>query len=95
MEGSNQPSVHSFPVDIVALCINMGIKVTYYSPSDDSDGVTYMQSGVLIILVNKSCSRACKRFTIGHELGHILLKHVGKYQLVNRGASSNETLLSR
>lgn len=90
MEGFNQRSVHSLLVDIVALCINMGIKVTYYSPSDDSDGVTYMQSGVPIVLVNKGCSRARQRFIIGHEFGHILLKHVGKYQLVNRGASSND-----
>lgn len=83
-------SVHSLPVDIVSLCVNMGIKVKYYSPSDNSDGATYMQAGVPIILVNKSCSRARQRFTIGHELGHILLKHVGKYRLVNREPSPND-----
>jgi Zn-dependent peptidase ImmA (M78 family) len=33
---------------------------------------------------------ARQRFTVAHELGHILLGHAGKYELVNREPSAND-----
>lgn len=81
--------VSELPVNIVTLCKQMDIQVKYYTP-DDSDGKSLFTFGYPIILVNKECSRPRKRFTIAHELGHILLGHVGKYGLVNREPSPND-----
>lgn len=49
-----------------------------------------MVNGGPIILVNKGDSAERQRFTAAHELGHIMLGHVGKYKLVNREPSPND-----
>ena len=78
------------PVNIVTVCKQMGIQVKYYIPDDGSDGKSLFAFGHPVILVNKECSDQRKRFTIAHELGHILLGHVGMYGLVNREPSSSD-----
>lgn len=76
--------VTDLPVDIVALCRKMGIKVQYYIPTDNNDGYCTILFGRPRIFVSEKCTPARQRFTIAHELGHILLGHVGKMELVNR-----------
>jgi len=83
-----QENVCELPVNIISLCYQLDIKVKYYIPNNDSDGQSLFVKDCPIILVNKNCSNQRKRFTIAHELGHILLGHVGKFELVNREPSS-------
>lgn len=85
-----QEKITELPINIVKLCKHLGIKVKYYIPTDDNDGECTIIKNVPYILVNKNCSKQRKRFTIAHELGHILLDHVGKYQLVNREPSPTD-----
>lgn len=82
-----QEKICELPINIVGLCRNLGIPVKYYAPKDDNDGKSLFVNGTPVILVSKDCSVQRKRFTIAHELGHILLGHVGKYKLVNREPS--------
>lgn len=79
-----QEKVTELPVDIVKLCRQLGIRVKYYTPTDDNDGYCTIIFGKAWIFVAERCTRERQRFTIAHELGHILLGHVGKMELANR-----------
>lgn len=76
--------VVELPVMIGKLCRNMGIRVVYYTPTDENDGYSTIIGDRAVIFVSKNCITARQRFTCAHELGHILLGHVGRYKLVNR-----------
>ena len=82
--------VTALPVDVVALCHRLGIKVKYYQPEDDNDGYCTIFLGRPWIFVSQKCTTARQRFTVAHELGHILLGHVGKAKLVNREPSPTD-----
>ena len=79
-----QENVRELPVNIVGLCKQMGIRVQYFTPTGGSDGYTTIFLGMPRIFVSRECSVERQRFTIAHELGHILLGHVGEAELVNR-----------
>ena len=84
------------PVKISKICIGYGIEVLSYSKNEEliteigngtelsNDGFTYNKNGKPVIFYDDTKSPQRYRFTIGHELGHILLGHIGKYKLVNR-----------
>ena len=76
--------ISELPVKVVSLCKKMGIRVSYYTPMDENDGYSTILFGKPRIFVSRECSPARQRFTVAHELGHILLGHVGEYRLVNR-----------
>lgn len=82
--------VKELPVDIVELCRWMGIRVQYYTPTDQNDGYSTIFLGKARIFVSWKCSPERQRFTIAHELGHILLGHVGEHQLINREPSAKD-----
>lgn len=85
-----QEEIKELPVKISALCRQMGIKLKYYIPMDNNGGKAELINGTAVIFVNENDEPERQRFTIAHELGHILLGHVGKYQLVNREPSADD-----
>lgn len=90
-----QENVTELPVNIVELCRKMGIQVSYYDGKTGSDGYSSIFLGRPRIFVSRNCSPERQRFTVAHELGHILLGHVGKYELVNREPSGNDNPTER
>ncbi len=82
-----QENITELPINIVALCKQLRIEVKYYTLPNNNDGECIIAEGIPYILISKNCSAQRKRFTVAHELGHVLLGHVGKYQLVNRKPS--------
>ncbi|MGN0517458.1 MAG: ImmA/IrrE family metallo-endopeptidase [Acutalibacteraceae bacterium] len=85
-----QENITALPIKTGSLCKSLGIVVKYYVPDDDNDGYCTLINDMPYIFVNKNCLRPRKRFTIAHELGHLLLGHVGKYNLVNREPSPSD-----
>ena len=82
--------ITELPVRASELCRNMGIPILLHEFEDGNSGASAMVNGSPIILVNRSNSPERQRFTAAHELGHIMLGHVGKYKLVNREPSPND-----
>lgn len=86
-------NVRTLPVSVSALCKSMGIAMKYYDGTDESDGESMMMNGRPLILVSKNKPVPRQRFTAAHELGHILLDHIGCGQLVNREPSAYDNPL--
>lgn len=82
--------IHSLPINTSRLCRGMGIVVRLYDPEDKNSGCSGFINGVPNIFVSRSEPVLRQRFTAAHELGHILLGHVGKYKLVNREPSDRD-----
>lgn len=87
--------VRELPVKVSALCRQMGIPVKLYRPQDENDGMSFILDGRPVILVSDAMGPARQRFTTAHELGHILLGHVGKYKLVNREPEAGDSAIER
>lgn len=77
------------PVDVLQVCKQLGIRVISYEDGKPiieryklqrvttrTDGFTLVVYDQPIIFVDMTRSRARIRFTIAHELGHIVLDHV-------------------
>ena len=84
--------VDVLPVSVTRLGKQMGITVKLYDPTDGNSGTAQIVDGKAVIFVKRDDISERQRFTSAHELGHIMLGHVGKYALVNRGEPSDDNL---
>ncbi len=83
--------INKLPVDVLEICRRLEIRVvTYENPRPEGDGFSTIVDGVPHIFIQKGRGRQRTRFTLAHELGHILLGHVGRYELVNREPSPED-----
>lgn len=87
--------IQALPVQVSGLCRSMGIRVKMYDGRKDSDGESTILGGEPLILVSRNKPVPRQRFTAAHELGHILLGHVGKGRLVNREPSPTDNPIER
>jgi Zn-dependent peptidase ImmA (M78 family) len=83
--------VKELPVSVTEICRMLGIQIKLYKPQDDNDGMSLILNEVPMILVGSNSSGGRQRFTAAHEMGHILLGHVGKYELVSREPSPSDS----
>lgn len=98
--------IRQLPVDIGAICKQCGYKVYSYQSGKQaiaqmglsnqcnlSDGFTLSHGKNIYIFYNDRCSHGRQRFTLAHELGHIILGHLleGSYTTVNREPSPNDS----
>lgn len=83
-------NVRELPVSTSKLCKQMGVTLAYGTPEPQSDGFSTVIDGAMYIVIREGLNAGRTRFTVAHELGHILLGHVGKYHLVNREPSETD-----
>lgn len=76
------------PVDVEALAASLGAEIRVFKLERDVSGVLYRDRDRKVIVVNSAHSAARRRFTIAHELGHLLL-HPGEPIHVDQGARIN------
>lgn len=82
--------VKELPLSVTKINRELNIITKLYYPTDDNDGYCYITDERAIIFVSANVPLSRQRFTAAHELGHIILGHVGKYELVNREPSNND-----
>lgn len=71
--------VRELPVDVAELCRRMGIQVKTYQPKNSNPGQAYLLNGNPVILVSEKEPVARQRFICAHEMGHVLMGHVGQW----------------
>lgn len=85
--------VDSLPVKIVDICKRMKVKVfpytneilqLYHVDKNRTDGFCVLIHRRPVIFYNPEKSKARQRFTIAHELGHIVRGHLDTRHMVNR-----------
>ncbi len=80
----------ALPVSMSGLCRQMGIDVKYDNKvqlDDGCDGMALKKGDHYVIVVRRDNPPQRQRFTMAHELGHILAGDVGRYKLVTREPS--------
>ena len=82
--------VCELPVSTSRLCRQMGVNLAYGEPGVGNDGFSTVVNGTMYIVIRQGMNAGRTRFTVAHELGHILLGHVGTYNLVNREPSKSD-----
>lgn len=67
------------PIPVDKIAKHLGAKITY-EPFDEDDcmsGVLIREEEKIVIGINSSHGVTRQRFTIAHEIGHLVLKHKG------------------
>lgn len=97
--------ISELPVSVSAICRQLGYPLYSYRKAAKaiaaaglsnqcrtSDGFTFVTGGKTYIFYSDICTPARQRFTVAHELGHIILGHVGEGQhtLRNREPSPSD-----
>lgn len=88
-------NIKELPIQTREVCKALGIQIKFFEPTDESDGKSFVVEGMPMIIVSRAISLPRQRFTVAHELGHILLGHVGRYELVNREPGPNDNLIEQ
>lgn len=82
--------ISELPIRPGAICKKLGVTVRFGDLPPDNDGISFLAGDKPVIVVSRWVPLPRQRFTAAHELGHILLGHVGKYELVNREPSPSD-----
>ncbi len=73
--------ITSLPIPIDELVIGCGVRVLPWDFDDNIDGLVVQLDAGAVIWVNKGQAKTRQRFTLAHELGHHLLRHVDEFHL--------------
>ena len=97
--------IDRLPVDLNLICRALGVRTASYRSAEvliqrrnlseivaRSDGLSFFVENTPVALYNSDCTPERIRFTVAHELGHIVLGHVspGTVTVVNREPSPND-----
>lgn len=76
--------IGTLPVSLSEICADRKIVLKYYEEDAGISGWSMKVNEEAVILVNPHQSKAERRFIAAHELGHILLGHVGEADWIGR-----------
>jgi Zn-dependent peptidase ImmA (M78 family) len=72
----------SLPIKVEDIARFLGIRVVPYPLENDLSGLLVIEENGAVIGYNQNESRARRRFTVAHELGHYILHKEGKTHTV-------------
>lgn len=77
--------IQCLPIDMTALCSALKIEIRWYADAADrNDAYSTVVDKKATILMRIGLTEARRRFALAHEVGHILLGHVGQvYPLIS------------
>ncbi len=78
------------PVDVSAVARALKISVSYERLDNDVSGVLLLENATAKVAINESHHRNRQRFTLAHEIGHVLLHAEGDRVFVDRRFFRNE-----
>lgn len=77
--------------DIMRILENAGILIYEIEALEGFDGISfYTSKGYPVIIINKFISNDRKRFTLAHELGHLVMHNENKYLIPNHRDKEKE-----
>lgn len=78
----SENKLFEYPVDLFSICKMYGWKIKFYNKNNNkelfeisTDGFVVQNNNKYIIFLNKDMLLSRQRFTIAHEIGHIILGH--------------------
>lgn len=74
-----ESGARGLPVDVWDICERCGIITATYRSEKKSPGCCFVYEGVPMIFVDERMREEKQRFVCAHELGHILMGHVGAW----------------
>lgn len=90
-----QEQISELPVSVSKICQHMGIPIKLYHSDDENSGYSILTKTGPVIFIKALEPPSRQRFTAAHELGHILLDHMGRHTLVNREPSDTDNPIER
>jgi Zn-dependent peptidase ImmA (M78 family) len=75
--------VSEVPVPVEQIARELGVQITYEPFDGDISGMLYRDGDTAVIGVNSSHAPTRQRFTVAHEVGHLLM-HEGKPVFIDR-----------
>lgn len=67
--------IKEVPTDLKVICESLGLEYVELDDPNELDGAVLVMGGVRVAMINKAKPFVRARFTLAHELGHILLNH--------------------
>ena len=74
-----EQNVFECPINVREICNNYGIVVATYQSVKKTPGCCFIYDGVPMIFIDNRMTKAKQSFVCAHELGHILMGHVGTW----------------